>query len=77
MKVTLSSLPPVFLRAFLLTFNGVLAEENSILIGATLAQFDLDIGYNFSSLAAIDGNYKSLFHNSRVNCCAGKKEVQI
>ena len=78
MRVTLSSFSKAVLKVFLYIFLCALAEEHSILEGASVSQYDIHPDYTWNLESIIDGNFKSIWHLSFSDIDAsGKKEIQI
>ena len=57
---------------------GIYAEEQSILNGARIKDYDLSHGWTWNDYALIDGNFKSFHHATRTLVDGdGKKEFKI
>ena len=63
----LSKISRTISMAALITFLGVQAEEQSILNGAKVSDFDIDFSNSWNNLALIDGNFKSLYHTTGID----------
>ena len=59
-KAEMRSVLIISMISFCCTYLVARAEEESILKGATLGNYDVDSEQTWNSLALIDGNFKSL-----------------